>query len=170
MAKVPFLDLKSLNAPYMDVLKNAACSVVESGWYIRGHFCERFEQAFAEYCGVKYAVGVGNGLDALTLILRASMELGRLHEGDEILVPSNTFIATVLAVSAVGLKPVLVEPSVNTYDMDPKQLEKACGARTRAILDERWSLCGLVWFGGWFQFLSDKESGGAWRCGHGPHE
>ena len=134
MAKVPFLDLKSLNAPYMDVLKNAACSVVESGWYIRGHFCERFEQAFAEYCGVKYAVGVGNGLDALTLILRASMELGRLHEGDEILVPSNTFIATVLAVSAVGLKPVLVEPSVNTYDMDPKQLEKACGARTRAIL------------------------------------
>ncbi len=134
MAKIPILDLKLLNAPYMDVLKNAACSVVESGWYIRGHFCERFEKAFAEYCGVKYAVGVGNGLDALTLILRASMELGRLHEGDEILVPSNTFIATVLAVSAVGLKPVLVEPSVNTYDMDPKQLEKACGARTRAIL------------------------------------
>ncbi len=115
MAKIPILDLKLLNAPYMDVLKNAACSVVESGWYIRGHFCECFEQAFAEYCGVKYGVGVGNGLDALTLILRASMELGRLHEGDEILV-------------------VLVEPSVNTYDMDPKQLEKACGARTRAIL------------------------------------
>ena len=134
MVKVPFLDLKRLNAPYKDVLNHAAVSVVESGWYIRGHYCERFEHAFAEYCGVKYAVGVGNGLDALSLMLRSSMELGRLHEGDEILVPSNTFIATVLAVSAVGLKPVLVEPAVNSCDMDPKLLEKACGARTRAIL------------------------------------
>jgi dTDP-4-amino-4,6-dideoxygalactose transaminase len=134
MTKVPFLDLKSLNAPFMDDLKNAACSVVESGWYIRGHYCERFENAFAEYCGVKYAVGVGNGLDALSLMLRASMELGRLHEGDEILVPANTYIATVLAVSAVGLKPVLVEPAENSYDMNPKRLKDAYGARTRAIL------------------------------------
>ncbi len=118
----------------MDSLKEAAASVVESGWYIRGHFCECFEQAFAEYCGVKHAVGVGNGLDALTLMLRASMELGRLHEGDEVLVPSNTFIATVLAVSAAGLKPVLVEPAENSYDMDPKRIKESCGARTRAIL------------------------------------
>ena len=131
---VPFLDLKRLNAPYMDSLKNAAADVVESGWYIRGHFCERFERAFADFCGVKYAVGVGNGLDALSLMLRASMELGRLHEGDEILVPANTYIATVLAVSAVGLKPVLVEPAENSYDMDPKVLERAVGARTRGIL------------------------------------
>ncbi|MBQ2560093.1 MAG: DegT/DnrJ/EryC1/StrS family aminotransferase [Fibrobacter sp.] len=134
MAKVPFLDLKRLNAPYMDSLKDAACSVVDSGWYIRGHFCELFERAFAEYCGTKYAVGVGNGLDALSLMLRASMELGRLHEGDEILVPSNTYIATVLAVSAVGLKPVLVEPAENSYDMNPELLKNACGARTRGIL------------------------------------
>ena len=134
MAKVPFLDLKRLNAPYMDSLKDAACSVVDSGWYIRGYFCELFERAFAEYCGTKYAVGVGNGLDALSLMLRASMELGRLHEGDEILVPSNTYIATVLAVSAVGLKPVLVEPAENSYDMNPELLKNACGARTRGIL------------------------------------
>lgn len=131
---VPFLDLKRLNAPYNDSLKDAACSVVESGWYIRGLYCKQFEQAFAEYCGVKYAVGVGNGLDALSLMLRAAMELGRLHEGDEILVPANTYIATVLAVSAVGLKPVLVEPAENSYDIDPKRLKDACGARTRAVL------------------------------------
>ncbi|WP_295054649.1 DegT/DnrJ/EryC1/StrS family aminotransferase [uncultured Fibrobacter sp.] len=134
MAKVPFLDLKCLNAPYMDALKSAACSVVESGWYIRGRYGEQFERAFAEYCGVKYAVGVGNGLDALSLMLRASMEMGRLSVGDEILVPSNTFIATVLAISAVGLKPVLVEPAENSYDIDPKRLKDVCGARTRAIL------------------------------------
>ena len=130
---VPFLDLKRLNAPYKDSLEEAACSVVESGWYIRGRYGEQFERAFAEYCGVKYAVGVGNGLDALTLMLRAAMELGRLHEGDEILVPANTYIATVLAVSAVGLKPVLVEPA-DSYDIDPKRLKNVCGARTRAIL------------------------------------
>ena len=130
---VPFLDLKRLNAPYKDVLEQAATDVVESGWFIRGRYGERFEQAFADYCGVKYAVGVGNGLDALTLMLRASVELGRLHEGDEILVPSNTYIATVLAVNAAGLKPVLVEPD-ESYDIDPKRLKDAYGPRTRAIL------------------------------------
>ncbi len=130
---VPFLDLKRLNEPYNDELRQAAIDVVDSGWFIRGRFGERFEQAFAEYCGVKYAVGVGNGLDALSLMLRASMELGRLHAGDEILVPSNTYIATILAVSAVGLKPVLVEPDEN-FNMDPERLKDACGAKTRGIL------------------------------------
>lgn len=130
---VPFLDLKRLNEPYNDELRQAAIDVVDSGWFIRGRFGERFEQAFAEYCGVKYAVGVGNGLDALSLMLRASMELGRLHAGDEILVPSNTYIATILAVSAVGLKPVLVEPDEN-FNMDPERLNDACGAKTRGIL------------------------------------
>ena len=130
---VPFLDLKRLNEPYNDVLRQAAIDVADSGWFIRGRYGERFEQAFAEYCGVKYAVGVGNGLDALTLMLRASMELGRLHAGDEILVPSNTYIATILAVSAVGLKPVLVEPAEN-FNMDPKRLKNACSAKTRGIL------------------------------------
>ena len=131
---IPILDLKQVNAPYMDVLKNAASVVVESGFYIRGSYCEAFEKAFAEYCGVKYAVGVGNGLDALTLMLRASMELGRLLPGDEILVPSNTYIASVLAISAVGLKPVLVEPDENSCNIDPKRIKEAFGARTRGIL------------------------------------
>ena len=130
---VPFLDLKRLNEPFNDELRQAAIDVVESGWFIRGRYGECFEQAFAEYCGVKYAVGVGNGLDALMLMLRASMELGRLHAGDEILVPSNTYIATILAVSAVGLKPVLVEPDEN-FNMDPERLNDACGAKTRGIL------------------------------------
>lgn len=134
MQKIPFLDLKQLNAPYMDALKAAAAQVVESGWYIRGSFCEKFEKAFADYCGVKYAVGVGNGLDGLTLMLRAEIELGRLNAGDEILVPSNTYIATLLAVSAAGLVPVLVEPCEKSFNMDPARLDASCGPRTRGIL------------------------------------
>ena len=109
MTKIPFLDLKLVNAPYMESLKAAASAVVESGWYIRGTYCTEFENAFAKYCGKEYGVGVGNGLDALTLMLRAEIELGRLAVGDEILVPSNTYIATVLAVSAAGLVPRTVE-------------------------------------------------------------
>jgi len=131
---VPFLDLKQINAPYMGLLKDAAASVVESGWYIRGKYCEQFESEFAKYCGVKFGVGVGNGLDALTLMLKASMELDRLHEGDEILVPSNTYIATVLAVSAAGLTPVLVEPDPATFNIDPARLADACSEKTRGIL------------------------------------
>jgi len=134
MMKIPFLDLKQVNAPYMDALKDAAAAVVESGWYIRGSFCERFEKEFAAYCGFAHGVGVGNGLDALTLTLRASIELGRLARGDEILVPSNTYIATVLAVNAAGLVPVLVEPDARTFNMDPERLEAACTPKTRGIL------------------------------------
>ena len=134
MMKIPFLDLKQVNAPYMDALKGAAAAVVESGWYIRGSFCERFETEFAAYCGFAHGVGVGNGLDALTLMLRASIELGRLKPGDEILVPANTYIATVLAVNAAGLVPVLVEPDARTFNMDPARLADACTPKTRGIL------------------------------------
>ena len=134
MMKIPFLDLKQVNAPYMDALKDAATAVVESGWYIRGSYCERFEKDFAAYCGYAYGVGVGNGLDALTLMLRASIELGRLKPGDEILVPANTYIATVLAVNAAGLVPVLVEPDEKTFNIDPNRLEDACTPKTRGIL------------------------------------
>ena len=134
MMKIPFLDLKQVNAPYMDALKDAAAAVVESGWYIRGSFCERFEKEFAAYCGFAHGVGVGNGLDALTLMLRASIELGRLKPGDEILVPANTYIATVLAVNAAGLVPVLVEPDARTFNMDPARLADACTPKTRGIL------------------------------------
>lgn len=131
---VPFLDLKQINAPYMDELREAAADVVESGWYIRGNFCEQFEKAFAAYCGVKFGIGVGNGLDALTLMLKAEIELGRLCAGDEILVPANTYIATVLAVSAAGLVPVLVEPDEKSFNIDPNRLASACTERTRGIL------------------------------------
>ncbi len=134
MMKIPFLDLKQVNAPYMDALKDAATAVVESGWYIRGSYCERFEKDFAAYCGYAYGVGVGNGLDALTLMLRASIELGRLKPGDEILVPANTYIATVLAVNAAGLVPVLVEPDEKTFNIDPNRLAAACTPKTRGIL------------------------------------
>ena len=134
MMKIPFLDLKQVNAPYMDALKDAATAVVESGWYIRGSYCERFEKDFAAYCGYAYGVGVGNGLDALTLMLRASIELGRLKPGDEILVPANTYIATVLAVNAAGLVPVLVEPDEKTFNIDPNRLADACTPKTRGIL------------------------------------
>lgn len=132
--KIPFLDLKQVNAPYMDALKNAASAVVESGWYIRGSYCERFEKVFAAYSGFAHGVGVGNGLDALTLMLRASIELGRLAPGSEILVPANTYIATVLAVNAAGLVPVLVEPDERTFNIDPKRLADACTEKTRGIL------------------------------------
>lgn len=132
--KIPFLDLKQVNAPYMDALKDAASAVVESGWYIRGSYCERFEKEFAAYSGFAHGMGVGNGLDALTLMLRASIELGRLKAGDEILVPSNTYIATVLAVNAAGLVPVLVEPDERTFNIDPQRLADACTEKTRGIL------------------------------------
>ena len=132
--KIPFLNLKQVNAPYMDALKNTATAVVESGWYIRGSYCERFEREFAAYCGRAYGVGVGNGLDALTLMLRASIELGRLKPGDEILVPANTYIATILAVRAAGLVPVLVEPCRDSCNLDVDCLQEACSPKTRAIL------------------------------------
>lgn len=132
--KIPFLDLKQVNAPYMDALKDAASAVVESGWYIRGSYCERFEKEFAAYSGFAHGVGVGNGLDALTLMLRASIELGRLAPGSEILVPANTYIATVLAVNTAGLVPVLVEPDERTFNIDPQRLADACTEKTRGIL------------------------------------
>ena len=134
MIKIPFLDLKRVNTPYMDSLMDAATDVVESGWYIRGLHCEKFEKEFAAYCGFAHGIGVGNGLDALTLMLRASIELGRLKPGDEILVPSNTYIATVLAVNAAGLVPVLVEPDERTFNIDPAKLAAACSPKTRGIL------------------------------------
>ena len=134
MIKIPFLDLKRVNTPYMDSLMDAATDVVESGWYIRGSHCEKFEKEFAAYCGFAHGIGVGNGLDALTLMLRASIELGRLKPGDEILVPSNTYIATVLAVNAAELVPVLVEPDERTFNIDPAKLAAACTTKTRGIL------------------------------------
>jgi dTDP-4-amino-4,6-dideoxygalactose transaminase len=127
---IPFLDMKS---PYQELkaeLDTAYHRVMESGWYIMGKELEAFEQEFAEYCGARYCIGLGNGLEALHLILRAY----GIGEGDEVIVPSNTYIATWLAVSYAGAKPVPVEPIKHTYNLDPERVEAAITPRTRAIL------------------------------------
>lgn len=128
--KVPFLDLTAIHAEVREELDAAYRRVMDSGWFILGPEVEAFEEEFAAYCGVRYCVGVGNGLDALHLILRA-MEIG---EGDEVIVPANTYIASWLAVSYAGAKPVPVEPKENTYNIDPTRLESAITDRTRAIM------------------------------------
>ena len=131
---IPFLDLKAINAQYRDELVDACTRVIDSGWYIGGSELEQFEEQFANYCGTKYAIGVANGLDALILTLRAWKELGKLKEGDEVIVPSNTYIASILAISANNLTPVLVEPSVDSFNIDPKKIETAITSKTKAIL------------------------------------
>lgn len=134
MNKVPFYSLDYVSETLGPDLRSAFGNVLDANWFIRGPRCEQFEKAFAGYCGAKFGVGTGNGLDALTLMLRASMELGRLAKGDEVIVPANTFIATVLAVRAAGLVPVLVEPDRETCNLDVSRLDEACSERTRAIL------------------------------------
>ena len=131
---IPFLSLQRINAAYRGELLEALARVVDSGWYILGEEGQRFEAQFAAYCGVKHAIGVANGLDALKLILRGYMELGRLREGDEVIVPANTYIATILAVSENRLVPVPVEPQIGTYNIDPDRIEEMVTPRTRAIM------------------------------------
>jgi len=130
MKQVPFLDLKALYLEVKEEMDTAYRRVMESGWYILGQEVAAFEQEFAGYCGVKHCIGVGNGLDALHLILRA-MEIG---PGDEVIVPANTYIATWLAVTYAGAIPVPVEPDERTYNIDPNRIEEAITPRTRAIL------------------------------------
>ena len=117
---IPFLNLKEINTQYADELKEAVCRVIDSGWYILGEEVAAFEKAFAEYCGVKHCIGVSNGLDALKLILKAY----GYGPGDEVIVPSNTYIATILAISQVGATPVLVEPDILTYNINPSLIEE----------------------------------------------
>jgi dTDP-4-amino-4,6-dideoxygalactose transaminase len=127
---VPFLSLKPVHDEIGAALDEAAARVLRSGWYILGPEVEAFERQFAAYCGAKHCVGVANGLDAMTLVLRA----WGVGEGDEVIVPSNTYIATWLAVSHAGARPVPVEPDESTYNIDPARIEKAVTRRTRAIL------------------------------------
>ncbi|MEQ1349323.1 DegT/DnrJ/EryC1/StrS family aminotransferase [Acinetobacter junii] len=131
---IPFLDLKNINQQYREELIAACTRVIDSGWYIGGNELEQFEQNFANYCGVKFAIGVANGLDALILTLRAWKELGKLHDGDEVIVPSNTYIASILAITANNLTPALVEPDLATYNIDPAKIEEAITAKTKVIL------------------------------------
>ncbi len=131
---VDFLNLGKVNQPMQEELCDAACRVIRSGQYVVGIELVSFEQEFANYCDVDYCVGVANGLDALVLSMRAWKELGYLAEGDEVIVPANTFIASVLAITANGLTPVFVEPNEYSYTIDPSLIEAAISKKTRAIL------------------------------------
>lgn len=125
-----FLDLHRLNERYRDEINSAIKRVIDSGWYLLGKEVEKFEKEFANFCGVKYAIGVANGLDALIISLRA-LNIG---EGDEVIVPSNTYIATILAITANNAIPILVEPDMDTCNIDPKKIEAAITEKTRAIM------------------------------------
>ena len=131
---IPFLDLQSINAQYRAELITACTRVIDSGWYIGGNELNQFEQEFAAYCGSEHCIGVANGLDALILTLRAWLEMGRLQPGDEIIVPANTYIASILAISANHLTPVLVEPDEASFNISPANVSAAITSKTRAIL------------------------------------
>lgn len=131
---IQFLDLKNINLRYKNTLLNAFAEVLDSGWFVLGQSVKRFEKEFADYCGVRHCIGVANGLDALILILEGYKQLGFMKNGDEVIVPSNTYIASLLAVSKAGLKPVLVEPNMNTYLIDENLIEDKITSRTKAIL------------------------------------
>jgi dTDP-4-amino-4,6-dideoxygalactose transaminase len=131
---VPFADLGSVNAPYRDELIQAFTKNLDSGWYILGEQLKQFESEFAAYVGVRDCVGVANGLDALSLVIRGWKEMGLLHEGDNVLVPANTYIASILAITENNLVPVLVEPDPVTFNIDPELLEKALNSKVRMVL------------------------------------
>lgn len=131
---IPFLSLKDISNSFQPGIDEAIQRVVHSGWYLLGKEVSDFENSFAEYCGVKHCIGVANGLDALILILRAYKELGVMEDGDEVIVPANTYIASVLAISANNLTPVLVEPEENRYTINPLLIEEKVTPRTKAVL------------------------------------
>jgi dTDP-4-amino-4,6-dideoxygalactose transaminase len=131
---IKFLDLKKINDSFEPQLSEAIRRVLDSGWYLLGHEAEEFEKEYARFIGARHCIGVANGLDALRLILKAYIEMGSIKEGDEIIVPSNTYIASILAISDNRLIPVLVEPDINTYNIDPYKIEEKITPRTRAIM------------------------------------
>ena len=131
---IKFLDLEKVTASHGDEIREAVSRAVNSGWYLQGKENEKFEKDYADYIGTSYAVGCANGLDALIWILRAYVEMGVMKPGDEVIVPANTYIATILAITENGLVPVLVEPDIATYQIDPARIEAAITPRTRAIM------------------------------------
>ncbi len=131
---VPFLNLQEVNGQYRRQLLQACERVIDSGWYIKGQECEAFEREFAAFCGTSYAVGVANGLEALSLILKAYIQMGMMQQGDEVIVPANTYIASVLAISDNGLIPVFIEPDPGDHLMDPARIEEAITPKTKAVL------------------------------------
>lgn len=131
---ISFLDLQKINAPYQKEIEQAVLEVLRSGWYIRGEKVKLFEEEFSKKNKVNHTIGVGNGLDAIRLIFEGYKELGIMKAGDEVIVPANTYIATILGVTQAGLTPVLVEPDLNTYNIDPKLIESKITEKTKAIL------------------------------------
>lgn len=132
--KIKFLDLKKINRLHSKAIGEAMQRVVASGWYILGNEVKAFEREYADYIGTRFCIGCGNGLEALTLILRALIQTGRLNEGDEIIVPANTYIASILAVSENGLKPVPVEPDLTTLQISPDAIRNAIDPKTKGVM------------------------------------
>ncbi len=131
---IPYLSLQKVTARHQDEIEAAVKQVVESGWYLQGEATRHFEADYARYIGTQHCVSCGNGLDALTLIFRAYKELGELRDGDEVIVPANTYIASILSITENGLTPVLVEPRLDTLELDDSQLMEHLSNRTRAVL------------------------------------
>lgn len=131
---IKFLDLYKINQPYEALFEEKLKTFLDKGWYILGNEVETFEQNFAHYCGTKFCIGVGNGLDALTLIFKGYIELGKLQKGDEIIVPANTYIASILAILQADLIPVLVEPDEKTFNLNSVLIAEKITPKTKAIL------------------------------------
>ncbi|MDI5898475.1 DegT/DnrJ/EryC1/StrS family aminotransferase [Flavobacterium yafengii] len=131
---ISFLDLKKINEPYETAFQEKLKAVLANGWYVLGNEVKEFESSFAKYCGAKYCIGTGNGLDALVLIFKGYIQLGKLQKGDEVIVPANTYIASILAVLQADLIPVLVEPKLETYNINPDLISQKITSKTKAIL------------------------------------
>lgn len=131
---IKFLDLHAINQLHRSEIDAAIKRVLDSGWYLLGNECETFENEFAAFCNTTFAIGVANGLDALTLIFKAYKALGKLNDGDEIIVPANTYIASILAITANNLTPVLVEPDIKTFNINPDSVKAALSHKTKGIL------------------------------------
>ena len=131
---IKFLDLHKVNLPYQAAFQEKMQQLLDKGWFVLGDEVQAFEQQFARYTQSKYCIGVGNGLDAMVLIFKAYIELGLLQKGDEIIVPANTYIASILAVLQADLTPVLVEPDADTFNLNPNEIEAKITAKTKGIL------------------------------------
>jgi dTDP-4-amino-4,6-dideoxygalactose transaminase len=131
---ISFLDLKKINEAYENGFQEKLKTILNNGWYILGKETETFEKAFAAYCNAEYCIGVGNGFDALTLIFKGYIQLGKLQKGDEVIVPANTYIASILAILEADLVPVLIEPKLETYNINPALIRKEITPKTKAIL------------------------------------
>tara|TARA_R100000935_G_scaffold9921_3_gene19916 strand:- start:14285 stop:15406 length:1122 start_codon:yes stop_codon:yes gene_type:complete len=151
---IKFLDLQKITKKNAEEIKLAINRVVDSGWYLLGNEVKEFEKEYATFCGVKYCIGVANGLDALRLILKAYMELGIMSVGDEIIVPSNTYIASLLAISDNGLIPILAEPHINSYNIDISKIESKITKKTKGIMIVH--LYGQNSYNAQLQVLCDK--------------